>query len=359
MNLEADSPTLPGLFFLHLRWNEKRRWGMEDGALLKVALFTFIFLLQFLVVLGWTKILTVAPHSPDYVYFVTQNIQRLLQSPSIPPEHKLRLVALYGLRYERHAAGALPVLLDLLTAAGGVPPHRAAVVRKILAYRRSLTASVAAAGTAAAGRGAGGGTAAGAGNDGVGGGGGGGGGGAGGALSELFEAPAAILSGARERFRGTLKGVENVYTQHAPRLAGVLQSLIKGRLRDTQYPFFDAAAAAAATANTNTNATAAATTTSLAGAAGGSRGGGGGGGSGGGSTIGGGGAGAGGIGAAAREKPQDIIVFVVGGATYEEARMVAQVNASSPGVRVVLGGTTVHNSATFMEDVEAAVASWP
>ena len=43
----------------------------------------------------------------------------------------------------------------------------------------------------------------------------------------------------------------------------------------------------------------------------------------------------------------------------EEAKMVAQVNASSPGVRVVLGGTTIHNSSSFLEEVEDAVDSWP
>jgi len=50
-----------------------------------------------------------------------------------------------------------------------------------------------------------------------------------------------------------------------------------------------------------------------------------------------------------KEKPQDIIVFVVGGATYEEAKTVAQINASTPGVRVVLGGTTVLNSSGFLK----------
>ena len=39
--------------------------------------------------------------------------------------------------------------------------------------------------------------------------------------------------------------------------------------------------------------------------------------------------------------------------------MVAQVNASVPGVRVVLGGTGIHNSTTFLEEVDDAVGSWP
>ena len=121
-------------------------------------------------------------------------------------------------------------------------------------------------------------------------------------FTDLFES-SSIFSGARDRFRG-LKGVENVYTQHTPRLEATLQNLIKARLKEQQYPFVE----------------------------------------GDGST---------------RDKPQDIVVFIVGGATYEEAKMVAQVNASSPGVRVVLGGTSIHNSTTFLAEVQDAVSSWP
>ena len=118
----------------------------------------------------------------------------------------------------------------------------------------------------------------------------------------MFES-ASIFSGARDRLKG-LKGVENVYTQHSPRLEVTLQNLVKGKLKEQQYPFVE----------------------------------------GGGTT---------------RDKAQDIIVFIVGGATYEEAKMVAQMNASSPGVRVVLGGTSIHNSTTFLEEVDDAVSNWP
>ncbi|KAL8824216.1 MAG: hypothetical protein Q9191_005209 [Dirinaria sp. TL-2023a] len=199
-----------------------------------------------------------------------QTLQKLIQSPKVPSDGKLRLVALYSLRYERHPSSQLPMLLDLLSAAGNVSPRRVALVPKLLAYHHSLQAAPAAGG-----------------------------------FSDLFES-ASIFSGARDRFKG-LKGVENVYTQHSPRLEATLQNLIKARLKEQQYPFVE-------------------------------------GGGGGGST---------------RDKPQDIVVFVVGGATYEEAKMVAQVNASSPGVRVALGGTCIHNSATFLEEVDDAVSGWP
>ena len=42
-------------------------------------------------------------------------------------------------------------------------------------------------------------------------------------------------------------------------------------------------------------------------------------------------------------RPQEIVVFMVGGATYEEAYAVYNLNKTLPGVKIVLGGTTIHN----------------
>jgi hypothetical protein len=197
-----------------------------------------------------------------------QNIQKQIQSPSVPPENKVYLVTLYALRYAKHPSNSLAMLTDLLTAAGGVPARQAALVSKLLTYHNSLQQS------ASTGSG----------------------------ITELFESTG-LFSSAGSRFKG-LKGVENVYTQHSPLLETTLQQLVKGKLREAQYPFVE----------------------------------------GGGTT---------------RDKPQDVVAFIIGGATYEEAKMVAGINASSPGVRVVLGGTTVHNAATFLEEVEDAVGGWP
>jgi len=47
-------------------------------------------------------------------------------------------------------------------------------------------------------------------------------------------------------------------------------------------------------------------------------------------------------------RPQDIIVFVIGGATYEEALVVHNMNKTTPGIRIVLGGTHVHNMKRFV-----------
>jgi vacuolar protein sorting-associated protein 45 len=196
-----------------------------------------------------------------------KSIQTLIQSRQVTPDNKVCLVALYALRYSKHAANTLAMLVDLLVAAGGISSRKAQLVSQVLKYHDSLLQAPSQSG-----------------------------------ISDIFES-ASIFSGARDRFKG-LKGVENVYTQHSPLLEATLQTLIKGKLREQQFPFVE----------------------------------------GGGST---------------RDKPQDIIVFIVGGATYEEAKMVASINASTPGVRVVLGGTAVHNASTFLDEVEDTVSSWP
>ena len=53
--------------------------------------------------------------------------------------------------------------------------------------------------------------------------------------------------------------------------------------------------------------------------------------------------------------PQDLFVYMVGGTTYEEARMVAAFNKENEklGLRVVLGGSTIHNSCSFLDEVRA------
>jgi hypothetical protein len=43
-------------------------------------------------------------------------------------------------------------------------------------------------------------------------------------------------------------------------------------------------------------------------------------------------------------RPQDVVVFIVGGTTYEESRSVALQNASISGIRFILGGSAVLNS---------------
>jgi hypothetical protein len=52
-------------------------------------------------------------------------------------------------------------------------------------------------------------------------------------------------------------------------------------------------------------------------------------------------------------RPQDVIIFIIGGTTYEEARTVALLNqdptsGGTGGARLLLGGTCVHNSTRYV-----------
>ncbi|KAH7340566.1 vacuolar protein sorting-associated protein 45 [Rhizoctonia solani] len=130
---------------------------------------------------------------------------------------------------------------------------------------------------------------------------------------DLFE-NGNIFSRGKSALKG-LKGVENVYTQHSPHLSQTLENLLRGRLREQSYPYVDGQA--------STN--------------------------------------------AGLQRPQDVIVFMVGGTTYEEARAVALMNqdpaivgsASSGATRILLGGTCVHNSSSFLEMISHAAEAFP
>ncbi|KAH7912553.1 Sec1 family-domain-containing protein [Hygrophoropsis aurantiaca] len=123
---------------------------------------------------------------------------------------------------------------------------------------------------------------------------------------DLFSTESLLAKG-RSALKG-LKGVENVYTQHTPHLSETLENLFKGRLRDTSYPFLDGA---------GTN--------------------------------------------AGLQRPQDIIIFMIGGTTYEEARTVALLNqeAAATGTRLLLGGTCVHNSSSYVDMIRGAADNFP
>ena len=91
-----------------------------------------------------------------------------------------------------------------------------------------------------------------------------------------------------------LKGVDSVYTQHEPYLTRVLEALGAGSLDSSDFPF---------------------TRESMA----------------------------------SSRAPRDILVFFVGGATFEEALSVHRLNEEGS-LRIVLGGTEIHNSFSFLEE---------
>jgi len=105
-----------------------------------------------------------------------------------------------------------------------------------------------------------------------------------------------ILGKIGKTISSTVNGVENVYTQHVPLLQTILESISKGKIKDSAFPLITPASAAGS-------------------------------------------------------RPGEVIVFIVGGATYEEALTVADFNNANPSMRVVLGGSCVHNSMSFLEEL--------
>ncbi|KER33643.1 hypothetical protein T265_12570 [Opisthorchis viverrini] len=135
----------------------------------------------------------------------------------------------------------------------------------------------------------------------------------------LFDAMKTVASGAHsintqtatnamtsltKRLVKGLKGVDNVYTQHEPVLTGIINDLVKGKLRETAFPYLSAAGSW--------------------------------------------------TGASSIQRPRKIIVFIIGGATYEEARAIHRLNSSTPEVDIILGGTCMHNSRSFLDEVRSA-----
>jgi len=107
-----------------------------------------------------------------------------------------------------------------------------------------------------------------------------------------------LMSKASRFLSSGLKGVENIYTQHKPLLQTILEQLSKGKLKPSNYPFLDTSSSAQA-----------------------------------------------------KQVPKNVIVFVMGGVTYEEQACVASFNndSNSP-FQIMLGGSCLHNSRSFIEE---------
>ncbi|KAK0079672.1 hypothetical protein PV325_000961 [Microctonus aethiopoides] len=114
--------------------------------------------------------------------------------------------------------------------------------------------------------------------------------------SNLFDRES-VAKITKKLFKG-LSGVDNIYTQHNPLLNETLEDLIKGKLSTQTFPYLGQM------------------------------------------TM--------------TKKIQDVIVFIVGGATYEESLTVHNINKLNSGVKVILGGTTIHNFESFSKEIVSA-----
>lgn len=226
--------------------------------------------------------------------------------PPLPPGSKpvdpfdaLRLLMLYCLRYERAAPSKCADLRRFIGERAGVGAKHIELVDQLLSYggagvRTNDLFNTGAVGGAAGGAGA--------------------------------SSGAAVFSRFTSAFKNTmgggggggLSGVSNVYTQHQPYLVNLLSEISKGKLRTGQYPYTGPDPGPGARYGT-------------------------------------------------------VVVFVVGGITFEEAAKVGAINSGSlniaspssgpgnfasgapgsaaPPFRVILGGTNVLNSSSFVAEL--------
>ena len=183
-------------------------------------------------------------------------VETVLRKPTIALANKLRLVLLYTLRYERDPSNRIDKFVELLGVAGASSEQQ----RLVTTIRTHYGASV--------------------------------------RTGDLF-GNKSMLTVMKKQLHRSVKGVQNVYTQHTPFLAQILDYVTKGTLSEASHPYLGAE-----------------------------------------------------LPATARKKvPTEIIVFMLGGATYEEAKLVGEMNAANPGVRIVLGGTSILSGEAFISEI--------
>ena len=181
-------------------------------------------------------------------------IKNILADPSTQQLEKLRLVLLFAVKYSTDASG-ISQLKQQLGSVAGVGEDQIRLVDLLLEYSR-----------------------------------------------EYFKAEDLVKKNMLSMIRNAagFGGIENVYTQHKSLLNSTLESLLKGKLKETSFPFVESSRRRD------------------------------------------------------EKQPQpasEVIAFVVGGTTYEEARDVRNLNNSSSAGRIVLGGTSVLSSKTFLGDI--------
>lgn len=186
-------------------------------------------------------------------------VQQLISDPQISVFNKYKLVALYSLRYETHVQNATSALLGQISAIGQYDPNLDSAVKTLTrAYGGSRHRQ-----------------------------------------EDIFH-QGSIFSRAQLGLKG-LKGVENVFTQHKPLLHQTLQSILRGKLRKSKYPFYnpgDGSLPNWALSDSDES-----------------------------------------------EAANTIVTFVIGGVTFDEARIVSELKQA----RVAVGGTNTVNAKQFLK----------
>ncbi|GJQ13150.1 hypothetical protein GpartN1_g4941.t1 [Galdieria partita] len=201
---------------------------------------------------------------------------KILESPSIHIEDKFRLSLIYALRYEEIPQNRLGEIKDTLKKLG-LSAERLQLFSSLLKYGGNASRT-----------------------------------------SDIFQNKS-ILGLVRNTVRRGIVGVENVFAQHVPLIVHIIDDIMKGRLRETEFPFMTPATG--------------------------------------------------------KNVPKEILIFITGGVTYQESRVVAIINgelqtesepeisavanfAQSNGFRIILGGSTIHNSKSFLSEVSRIAYPW-
>lgn len=185
-----------------------------------------------------------------------RELSEKLENPRVKTPDKLRLGLLYALRYEH--SGNLHVVKNRMQK-GGVSSDMMSLMDKVLQYAGSQV------------RGPG------------------------------LYGSGDIMAKVTKSLITSVQGVSNVYSQHIPVLMDTLQSVVKGKLRESSHPYIMRQNSGSA------------------------------------------------------EIPREIIIFMAGGITYEEATKVSEFNSSKQngGIRAILSGSTIHNSTSFLEELKS------
>ena len=240
-----------------------------------------------------------------------RELMEKLASPTIKIPDKLRLSLLYALRYE---TSANLHMLQQMMSKGGVPQSMISYVPAILRYGGYEQRTP----------------------------------------NRLYAESHNLVSRMTKNIVGAVAGVDNVYAQHVPLIMDIVQQLLRGRLSSKDYPIVST------TSSSNTNNGSGGSTghhrtmTSPSS-----------------SQL-----------SSSPPKmnqhgnnssnnsnnnesvmPDEILIFMVGGVTYEEGMKIAELNkslssssnqqSSNPQnrIRIVLAGSTIHNSTSFLDEL--------
>jgi vacuolar protein sorting-associated protein 45 len=134
-----------------------------------------------------------------------------------------------------------------------------------------------------------------------------------GLYGELLSQNNNLLSKMTKKMITSIQGIQNVYSQHDPVLMDVVTALSKGKLTYKTHPIVPGSLRSAKQARHDAPSI---PTEQLV--------------------------------------PDEVLVFIVGGVTYEEGTKISEWNANSINrIRVILAGSMVHNSTSFLDEVKS------